>query len=213
MNLPIPGISVTINQEAVWVTSQQMLTALSSGLVGGGLTYPRHILNLHVDKDYNHPNPAEDLAAYAQSRGLQGDFVGLMTAAYLPRTKPVVIQEGDLTVCALVTAGLSNATAAGISAPASLSHGTINTILLVDAHLSPAAMVNAVITATEAKCDVLRRQGRLTTGGDVATGTSTDAVAIAATSRGQPLQYAGPSTRLGWLIARAVRHGLEMALG
>jgi iron complex transport system ATP-binding protein len=213
MNLPIPGITVAVDQEAAWVASVRPLTALASSLVGGGLTQARHILNLHVDKDYHHPNPAEDLLAYAQSRGVQDSLVGMMTAAYVDKARPVVLDQEELTVCAIVTAGLSNATAAGISLPARTPYGTINTILLVDAHFSPAALVNAVITATEAKCDVLRRRGRLTTDGEVATGTSTDAIVIATTGRGEPLPYAGPATRAGWLIARAVRRGLEEALG
>ncbi len=47
-------------------------------------------------------------------------------------------------------------------------------ILLIDACLTPAAMVNAVITATEVKTQVLMAHGVRTPEGYAATGTSTD---------------------------------------
>jgi adenosylcobinamide amidohydrolase len=84
--------------------------------------------------------------------------------------------------------------------------------LLVDGCLSQAAMVNAVITATEAKCDVLRQSGLRTADGDPATGTSTDSIVVAHTGRGARLEYAGPATPVGWLAARAVRAAFGEAL-
>ena len=111
-----------------------------------------------------------------------------------------------------MTAGISNATTPGLSAPATPGPGTINTILLIDACLTPAAMVNAVITATEVKTQVLMARGARTPEGYTATGTSTDAVAVASTGRGTPLPYAGPVTLLGWLIGRCVRSALGAAL-
>jgi adenosylcobinamide amidohydrolase len=85
-------------------------------------------------------------------------------------------------------------------------------ILLIDACLTPAAMVNAVITATEVKTHVLLSRGVCTPEGYAATGTSTDAIAIASTGKGTPLAYAGPVTPVGWLIGRCVRTALEEAL-
>jgi iron complex transport system ATP-binding protein len=188
------------------------MTVLSSSLVGGGLTQTHYILNLHVHKGYDQPDPAGDLLAFAQERGIPGVFVGMMTAANLDKTRLAVEQFQGLTVCTILSAGLSNACSAGISTPALYRPGTINVILLVNNRLSHAAMVNAVITATEAKCDCLRQLGRLTSNGEPATGTSTDTIAVAATERGKPLPYAGPATTVGWLIARAVRKSLDEAL-
>ena len=83
--------------------------------------------------------------------------------------------------------------------------GTINTVLLIDAALTPAAMVNAVITATEAKTMTLDEWAVRTLDGLPASGTTTDSVVIACTGRGEMLGYAGPATPVGWLLARAVR--------
>ncbi len=116
----------------------------------------------------------QDLIQIAKAHGIQGDFVGLMTAVYLDKAQICTLKHADLTVSAVITAGVGNATAAGLSQPAFATHGTINIILLIDAELSPAAMVNAVITATEAKSDVLRVAEVRAVDGLLATGTSRD---------------------------------------
>jgi iron complex transport system ATP-binding protein len=85
-------------------------------------------------------------------------------------------------------------------------------ILLIDACLTPAAMVNAVITATEVKTQVLLARGVRTPEDYAATGTSTDAIVVASTGSGTLLAYAGSVTLVGWLIGRCVRTALEEAL-
>jgi iron complex transport system ATP-binding protein len=206
--LEFPGVSAGVNAEVIQLQSEQPLHILSSAVVGGGLIQARFIINRHVDKNYNHPNPPMDLQDFAAGCGITEPFVGLMTAAYLDGVKTVTLCEKALTVSAVITAGLSNPTAAGLSSPAVRLPGTINMIFLIDAQLTSAAMVNAVITATEAKTDVLLQQGVRTPEGYAATGTSTDAIVIACTGRGEPLPYSGPATVVGWLLGRCVREGL-----
>jgi len=210
--LEFPGVSAGVSAEMIQLQSEQPLHILSSAVVGGGLTQARFIINRHVDKTYNHPDPPQDLQGFAAGCGITEPFVGLMTAAYLDGVKTVTLREKDLIVSAVITAGLSNPTAAGLSLPAVLLPGTINMIFLIAAHLTPAAMVNAVITATEAKTDVLLQRGVPTPEGHHATGTSTDAIVVASTGRGELLPYAGPATEVGWLIGRCVRGGLSQAL-
>ena len=212
MKIPIPGIAVSVTAEALLITSQEPLLVLSSSPVGGGLTLARFILNMHVPKGYDRPDPAQDLIACAQKNGVQETFIGMMTAAYVEKACLTIEQSQGLIVCAILTAGLSNACTAGITPPASVYPGTINAILLVDAHLSHAALVNSVITATEAKCDSLRRLKRFSPEGEIATGTSTDTLVVATTGRGRALPYAGPATTVGWLIARAMRQAMEEAV-
>ena len=110
-----------------------------------------------------------------------------------------------VTVAPVVSVGLSNTSNAGVTPPLAVSPGTINAILLVDAALTPGAMVNAVITATEAKTMTLAEWDVRTPQGDPASGTSTDSVVVAYTVRGAGLSYAGPATTVGWLVARTVR--------
>ena len=213
---------MSIGPRAVRVSSREPLAVLSSAVAGGGYGRAREILNVHVDDKYDGERPEEDLAAVAAELGAEAPFVGLMTAAYTQFARCAVETLGDLTVAAVVSIGLSNTTSAGVTPPIGLEAageagsrsraagraprpGTINVILLVDGALTPAAMVNAVITATEAKTMTLGAWDVKTPEGDAASGTSTDTVVVACTGRGEELCYAGPATPVGWLAARAVR--------
>ena len=209
---PLPGVTVTIGRHAVRVSSEHPLSVLASAVVGGGFGCARAIINLHVDDKYDGERPEEDLAAVAAELGVAEPFVGLMTAAYTEFARCAVESLGDLSVAAVVSVGLSNTSSAGVTPPiggpadgAAPGPGTINVILLVDGALTPAAMVNAVITATEAKTMTLTEWDVKTPEGGPASGTSTDSVVVACTGRGEELGYAGPATPVGWLAARAVR--------
>jgi iron complex transport system ATP-binding protein len=212
LELCFPGVTVSVDAEALVVCSLRPLQALSSAVIGGGLLDVRYILNRHVPKGYDHPQPDVDLLTFAQASGIHEPFVGLMTAAFMHQARTNTVQTDGLTVSAVVTAGLSNASVPGLSPPAVFTPGTINIILLIDAQLTPAALVNAVITATEVKTQTILAQGTYTPEGHLATGTSTDAIVVACTGRGQPLPYAGPATLVGWLIGRSVRAALQQAL-
>lgn len=207
-----PGITVEMTPEILILRSDHPLRVLSSAVVNGGFTRTHGIINRHVDKNYDHRDPIVDLRNFALSNGADASFVGLMTAVRLHQARTCTRQAGDLTIAAVATAGVSNATAAALSRPAALAPGTINLILLIDRHLTPAAMVNAVITATEAKTHILLEHCVRTPDGHPATGTSTDTIVVACTERGAPLSYAGPATRVGWLIGRCVRHVLKETL-
>jgi iron complex transport system ATP-binding protein len=214
--LDFPGVVARFTAgnpgRALVLRSERPLQTLSSALVGGGFGQARCIINRHVDKDYDVRTPAEDLIAFAREHGVDEPFVGLMTAVYVDEAESATARDGDLTVATVATAGVGNATASGLSGPAALAPGTINLVVLVDGALTPAALVNAVITATEAKTQTLMDHGVRTSDGHPASGTSTDAVVIACTGRGPKLPYAGPATRVGWLIGRSVRRALEKAL-
>jgi adenosylcobinamide hydrolase len=212
MNSDFPGITINLDAEALIIHTPRPMLAISSSVTGGGILSTRYIVNMHVDKNYNSACPADDLVALAQRRGIAEPFQGLMTAVYLEKTKIETLCEQGITVTALMTAGIGNASCAGISAPAAPQPGTINTILLVDANLTPAALVNAVMIATEAKTATLYDQNTHTTDGLPATGTSSDAICIACTGRGEATDYAGAATLVGWLIARTVRYTLKLAL-
>ena len=210
--LDFPGVVLARTAEVLVVHSQQPLTVLSSSVVGGGMVRVRYLLNRHVHRDYDCLDPVADLVAFARSQGISEAFVGQMTAVSLQKAQAITLCTEALTVATVVTAGLSNATTPGLSAPVTLGPGTINMFLLIDACLTPAAMVNAVITATEVKTQVLLARGVRTPEGYAATGTSTDAIAVASTGNGTPLASAGPVTLVGWLLGRCVRTALVEAL-
>ncbi len=208
----IPGLTVEIGRDAVWVRSAEPLRVVSSALVGGGLATTRHVVNMRVPGGYRGTRPADDLRAFAAGLGIDEPFVGLMTAAWTHEAAEVTEGDGVATVTAVVTVGLGSQVAAGLSPPIPWHPSTINTIVLLDARLDVSAAVNAVITATEAKAGALGEADVMTADGAPATGTVTDAVVVAWTERGPLLDYLGPAAPGGWLVARAVRRAVAEGL-
>jgi adenosylcobinamide hydrolase len=215
----ISATHVAIDELGVSLRSGRLLTVVSSAVVGGGFCRVHDIVNMHVDDMPPGTSPKDELAAYAARLGIDEPFVGVMTAAKTQYARVAAASREGLTVAAVVSVGLSNTTSAGVSDPVVaepgtidpgvIDPGTINIILLVDGQLTPAALVNAVITVTEAKTMVLGEWQVRTAQGQPASGTSTDSVVVAATGRGPALSYAGPATTIGWLAARTTRQAIE----
>jgi adenosylcobinamide amidohydrolase len=208
----IEGLTVRTGPEAVVIVAAQPLRVLSSAVHGGGLASARAIVNLHVGKDDPCADPAGMLAAYARRVGVPEPFVGLLTGAW---TEAATVGEEDgagIPALAVATVGLSNRIAAGRAPVTGWTHGTINTIVVVDADPESAALVNAVITVTEVKVLLLQEAGVLDSDGGPVSGTSTDAVVIAATGRGARPCFGGPASPLGWSIAQAARRALHAGI-
>jgi len=208
----LEGIDVEIGAEAVVVTAAAPLTVLSSAVAGGGLGRARTIVNLHVDKSCPWEGGDIRLGELVARRGLPTPWVGLMTAAWTEHARLAVEQAHDVAALVVITTGLSNPAAAGVSAAAAAAPGTINIIAVVDAELEPAALVNLVITLTEVKSLVLAEAG-VVADGRGASGTSTDAVVVAATGRGRTLSFGGPISEAGAVVARAARTALADGVG
>ena len=210
--MTIEGLTVRIGPEAVVIVAAQPLRVLSSAVHGGGLASARTVVNLHVGKDDPCADPAGMLAAYARRAGVPEPFVGLLTGAW---TEAATMAEEDgagIPALAVATVGLSNRIAAGRAPVTGWTHGTINIIVVVDADPEPAALVNAVITVTEVKTLLLQEAGVCDSDGGPVSGTSTDAVVIAATGRGTRPCFGGPASPLGWSIAQAARGALHVGI-
>jgi adenosylcobinamide amidohydrolase len=208
----IDGVTVGVGPQAVWVRSAAPLRVVASAVLGGDLTLTRHIVNMRVPSGYRCAQPADDLRDLAGRLGIAEPFVGLMTAARTEDAATATERDGRVTVTAIVTVGLGRPISAGATSPRAWQPSTINTIVLVDGRLGPAAAVNGVITATEAKVAALAEGKVVTPEGEPATGTVTDAVVVAWTDRGPLLDYLGPVSPGGWLVARAVRRAVTDGL-
>jgi adenosylcobinamide amidohydrolase len=179
---------------------------ISSGVTGGGIGPREWVLNAQVPAGYSRLDPAVHLAELAAGLGLEGEGVGLLTAARVADA----VQREDEGVRAAATVGLRvpvwavvpSGTADGELAPAWRS-GTINIIVSVPVPLSDAAYVNAVMTATEAKAQAVLEAGFR------ATGTASDAICVAAPEAGEPEDFAGPRSLWGARIARAVHSAVH----
>jgi adenosylcobinamide hydrolase len=206
----------------LWLRSGRPLRFLSSAPGGDGVTVGRHIVSLYVDKGYRCDEPERDLAALAARLGIAAGegWVGLMTGVALDKAAVVVREHEGLAVAAIVTVGLGNTSAAGRDPTGWFAPvhpvGTINTIVLASAPLTSAGAVNAAMTATEAKVLALHEGGIRTRAGELASGTSSDAIVIAAplptAETSPPLRYAGTATALGWLVGRTVREAIGSRL-
>jgi len=204
----IDGIEVAVDREAVVVAAREPLTVLSSAFVRGGLTTARAIVNLHVPKNLSQDAADGLLPRFAERRGIREPWVGLLTSAWTEKAEVAEASGPELSALAVVTVGLSNRVAAGASPVALWAPSTINAIVVVDAAPEPAALVNAVMTVTEVKTALLAAAGVRCDDGRVASGTSTDAVVVAATERGALCRFGGPISDLGWVVARATRTAL-----
>ena len=213
--ISLKDIDWEIRDETLVVASERVLTVLSTSVLGGGYSQTRCIINHHVKKQFYHNSPELFLKEVVRRLGLDTEgVVGLMTAADLDNLS--VKNEGSAghQVCAVVTGGVSNAAAAGETVDTSgSSAGTINIILLIGGVLKKSAMAGAIITATEAKTAALLELDVKGQGGDLpATGTTTDAVVVAATAEGREYEFSGTGTVLGGLIGRAVKEAVIEAV-
>ncbi len=213
-----PGLVATRHQDHVLIQSPTILHTLSNALIGGGFSHASRFVNWKVPLAYDDPDPVAAMRNVLQSWHYpQEKTIGLMTAAALTRCA-VEEEEGDgFRLFCCTTAGVSNAVRAGQARhtfPA-FAPGTINTILLIHGRMTPAAMVNALLTATEAKAAALQELDIRDPGtGDLATGTSTDALVVGASqAENAPLhRYAGTATALGHTLSRLVSASIHAAL-
>lgn len=170
--------------------------AASTG-IDGGLKNISTILNHTVPKDFDHLNPSGFVQELLARKGYGTDAFGLLTAVWMQNL--CILQYDYITV--FVTAGVSNPN------PDPSRPHTINIIVTSDESLSDAAILETIMTATEAKAHALRNLGR-----DF-TGTTSDAVVVAAVSSPQPKHvYAGTFTETGRRVYDAVLTGVTASL-
>ncbi|MEU8344240.1 adenosylcobinamide amidohydrolase [Spirillospora sp. NPDC048832] len=187
---------------------------ISSAMLGGGIGPAGWVLNAQVPGAYSRTDPVAHLAELAALYRLEGPGVGMLTAASVART----MRRDDAGVHVSATVGLRvptwaaspdgvpdpelaplDGTSRSARTPGTVTPGTVNIVVAVPVPLSDAALVNAVVTATEAKTQALLEAGY------PCTGTASDAVCVAAASGGAEREvFAGPRSTWGSRIARAV---------
>ena len=185
---------------ALWRFRSPLL-ALSSAPYGGGWGERHWVLAAQVTSGYHRADPAGHLAGLARDLGLDGPGIGMLTAVDV-RLVTASREDG---VAAAATVGLTHpswaAADAGTAAPATGapgSAGTVNIVAVLSRRLSGAALVNAVMTVTEAKSQAMWEAGF------AGTGTPSDAVAVLCPVAGPAEAFAGPRSRWGSRLARAV---------
>ncbi|MCV4233182.1 adenosylcobinamide amidohydrolase [Virgibacillus sp. LDC1] len=197
-----PHIRISLPEPAAFI---------SSAIYGGGFVRLDHIVNRYVDRHYDCSDPVNDMFNFMGAHGYPAESTaGLMTAVNLKYASIREERSEQVSILCCTTAGVGNAARAGSSRTtfAAYQPGTINIMLLIDGMMTPACMLNAVLTATEAKAAALYDLGvKDHETGAVATGTTTDAMVLGVsgnTAYGVNHHYAGTATDLGGMIGRLV---------
>ncbi|QHW29976.1 adenosylcobinamide amidohydrolase [Paenibacillus rhizovicinus] len=198
------GISIRYAEDRLMIQTDKAFMTLSSALHGGGFGSADRFINREVPLDYDCADPAHEFGLKLIEWGCPPHAtLGFLTAAKLTHASVIEANGDAFALLCCVTAGTGNAARAGLARPTypAYAPGTVNMFLFIDGNLTAAAMVNAVITATEAKTTALQDCGIIDRlHGLPATGTTTDAIVVAASQTdkyGVSLPYAGAATTLG----------------
>ncbi len=221
--------SFVVQERTLIISFAKPRLTISSAVLGGGMRKTRVIINHQVDEEASfkaqapdrariHADPQRYLArVITRLTGMRGG-IGLMTAVDLRQLVLKRVQSGPLWIEGFFTVGITNAVRVGepvddrLSSKHTNALGTINMILITNASLPPSALVGAIGVATESKTAVmLERSIKSWTGRQGATGTGTDSVVFVSGS-GPRLRFSGTHTKLGELIGRVVRAGVERGL-
>lgn len=192
-------------------------TMLSWSLTRPGFVTARSVAWLQV-RDADLPfdvDPIDLLKTRMEAQGY-GDAIHLMTSRAVQKHHLAKALSGTVGAACLATVGLGNAGRVGENHAAASPAGTINLLAHVDRPLAPAAMIEAMSIATQARTTaVIDLDWR--PNGKAVTGTGTDCIVIAAPHGIAGESFAGLHTDVGAALGRAVydavRQGGDVWIG
>ena len=225
------GDEIHRRQDSIVLTFKGPRKVLSTSRLNGGYREDltavfNHNINsgLGLQTDIHSGNYHEHMTLVAKALGLNPqNAAGLLTAAHMENAALKTNSYDDLSVTAIVTAGVDyNGGRVGDPASfherrgevVSLTPGTINVFLAINADMPEETLARALVTCTEAKTAALQElmAGSCYSNG-LATGSGTDGTIIIANSCSeQQLFYAGKHSKLGELIGLAVKAAVREAL-
>jgi adenosylcobinamide amidohydrolase len=189
-------------------------TFLSWAIVGGGRHQGDTVAWCQVRDDELPPglDPRRLLSRRLRALGLRRP-VGMLTSRSVDRFEDVTRAAGrDVQARCVATVGLGNALRIGDptgadagTGAASRRVGTINLMVSLSRPLAPAAQLEALSLAAEARTTAILDAGVASVrSGAPATGTGTDCIVVAAPLERQGAAYAGKHTALGEVVGAAV---------
>jgi adenosylcobinamide hydrolase len=213
----VDGAKLVMIDNVLALLSDEDLMTVSSAIFNGGFKRVKAVLNVGVPEGYSdrslHLDPLTLVTSSAAKLGLAKDYLAMITAANVKNHSLVTKKADDFSVSVVATAGCSHGESSGEEIDVQEITGTINIIVLINGNPTESCMVGSLITATEAKSAVLRDfdiRSRYT--GDSATGSITDSVTVASTSRGKAINYGGPASKLGKVIGHCTRKAVTEAV-
>ncbi|MCM3728471.1 adenosylcobinamide amidohydrolase [Neobacillus cucumis] len=197
-----PELRMVKKEDHLLFQFPRRLAAFSSAVHGGGFQQVSHFVNWQVPLDY----ASNDPILLMKQKITEWEYpleqtAGLQTAAKI-HCASIQEEHGDeFRIVCCVTAGVGNRERAGRKRKTYSAYqcGTINTFLFIDGRLTEAAMINGIITATEAKAAAMQDLQIKVESGEFATGTTTDSVVLAASQADHlPTHlFAGTATTIG----------------
>lgn len=228
-------IHKTSTGEKVWRYSESIViqlpdkrNVLTASWINGGYrediqTLLNHQLNQEEIDYLEEGNVPGFMKNLAENLGLDPErSSGFLTVADMDNVAIVTERFREIEVTSIVTAGIEvNGGRAGddasyyeLNGNYEFRVGTINTILLINSHLSQSTLLRAVMTAVEAKTVALQELMAPSQYSDgVATGSGTDNIAVVSNlSSENLLTTAGKHSKLGELIGKAIIKATKRAL-
>lgn len=197
-----PEFEIYKQDDRIIMQHPSVLEVFSSAVYGGGHSRASHFVNWKVPFDFY----AVDPILLMEQKLKEWEFpaeqsIGLQTAANILDASILEMNGDAFRMICCVTAGVGNSARAGTRRETFSAYqcGTINTFLFIDGNMTHAAMINGIITATEAKAAALQDLHITDEDGEIATGTTTDSVVLAATQNNlYPTHlFAGTATTIG----------------
>jgi adenosylcobinamide amidohydrolase len=206
-----PGLAFAYEKDHIAIGGAGMFGCFSSAVYNGGSSAADTFVNWKVPLSYRCDDPNADVRSFIAEREYPDiSTMGLLTAAKLTHASIQLEADDHQRIAVCTTAGTGNAARAGMVRTAFPSYrpGTINTVLLIDGRMTQAAMINAVMTAVEAKTAALQELGITDPeNGLAATGTTTDALIVGVNQNPAYIvlhEYAGTAASIGSAIGRLV---------
>lgn len=211
------GIKFVQDENIIAIVAEKPLTTISSAIHNGGYTQTKVIANTQVTDEYGnvnlHNDPEGFIVQTYKKLGLKEDFVGMITYAIVKDHELYSKSDKEATVTVIATAGCTHAESAGETIEFEPIEGTINIIVLIEGNPTDSCLASTIITTTEAKTAALRELDlRSKWSGEEATGTITDAIAVAKTGEGPTIIYGGPASPLGQMIGYCARKAVKEAV-
>ncbi|MDQ0256352.1 iron complex transport system ATP-binding protein [Evansella vedderi] len=210
------SFSIEQNEKYIHLQFNQPLRTISNGVIGEGIQWIQHFCNFHVEKHYHCSEPDKDIRNWMEEYNIpHHQAVGMMTAVKLEDMVVCTKRMEDISIMAVVTAGIGNAVdiSSKEEARQDVKIGTINTMVFIDAHFSDGALVNGIMSATEGKVKALQDlQIKDPLSNTLASGTSTDSLLLAVTQQGESTPYAGSGTLVGKGIGEVVYEATAKAV-
>jgi adenosylcobinamide amidohydrolase len=213
-------------KDSIFVKLNSKRNTISNSILNGGINNDlKYLFNHHLSQETLDYLENHDLKEYLIKHCSDLNFdsklsCGLVTLALMKNLSIVTKKHNNLEVTAITTAGVRvNAVRAGDDSSyweenGEFHAGTINTILLINSKLSQSTLVEAFMTASEAKTvalNTLKIPSQFSNG--FATGTGTDGLTIASNlDSSNLLTNAGKHSKLGELIAKSIIESIHVAI-